>query len=121
MTDSRHSAIYRVVSRIPRGCVATYGQVARLAGLPRRARFVGYALGALPDRSHVPWYRVVNAQGRVSPRADGGPAADMQRLRLEAEGVGFDRDGRIPLEIFQWHPEPDFLDGPGPPPTSESS
>jgi methylated-DNA-protein-cysteine methyltransferase-like protein len=101
-----YRAIYAVVGRIPAGSVATYGQVAGLAGLPGRARLVGYALHALAGRSTIPWQRVVNAQGRVSPRSSGSDAAMEQRLRLEQEGVSFDANGRIPLERFQWRPEP---------------
>jgi methylated-DNA-protein-cysteine methyltransferase-like protein len=97
-------AIYAVVERIPKGCVATYGQVAGLAGLPGRARLVGYALSAMAGRSAIPWQRVVNAQGRISPRSCGSEADMEQRLRLEQEGVHFDSSGRIPLERFQWRP-----------------
>jgi methylated-DNA-protein-cysteine methyltransferase-like protein len=105
VTSVSYHAIYAVVDRIPEGRVATYGQVASLAGLPGRARLVGYALNALAGRSVIPWHRVVNAQGRVSPRS-GGSGADMeQRLRLEHEGVGFDAGGRIPLDRFLWRPQ----------------
>lgn len=99
-----YRAIYSVVSRIPAGKVATYGQVARLAGLPGHARQVGYALSALPDGSPIPWHRVVNAQGRISLRSDGGPGDSIQRILLEEEGVGFHRQGRIPLQYYLWEP-----------------
>jgi len=90
-----------VVRRIPRGRVATYGQVAALAGLPRYARHVGYALHAQPAGTPLPWHRVVNARGGISVRPwDGG--AETQRLRLEAEGVQFDARGRVPLERYGW-------------------
>lgn len=95
-------AIYAVVERIPKGSVATYGQVAALAGLPGRARLVGYALSALAGKSSIPWHRVVNAQGRVSLRSCGSGADMEQRLRLEHEGVKFDASGRILLERFLW-------------------
>ena len=95
---------YAVISRIPRGRVATYGQVARLAGLPGRARQVGYAMAALPDDTRVPWHRVVNAQGRCSLRGDGGPGHIVQRLRLQRERVRFDGQGRLSLERFRWKP-----------------
>ena len=104
MSNISTDAIYAVVKCIPVGFVATYGQVALLAGLPGHARQVGYALSALADKSAVPWHRVVNAQGRISLRADDGPAAMVQRLRLEDEGVRFDEEGRIPLSRFQWRP-----------------
>lgn len=96
--------IYSVVSRIPRGRVATYGQVARLAELPGRARLVGYALSALEGESRLPWHRVVNAAGRVSERRGGGPMAIVQRLRLERERVRFDSRHCIPLGRFRWRP-----------------
>jgi len=103
LTDT-YRAIYAIVGSIPAGRVATYGQVASLAGLPGRARLVGYALSALAGRSTIPWHRVVNAQGCISPRSCGSDADSEQRLRLEHEGVGFDANGRIPLKRFLWQP-----------------
>lgn len=101
---SRYERIYAVVRRIPRGRVATYGQVAALAGLPRQARLVGYALHALPEHSGLPWHRVINAQGRIS-LGRGQPGGDLaQRFRLEAEGVRLDPRGLVPLERFRWRP-----------------
>ena len=101
--SSRWRRIWREVERIPRGRVATYGQIAELAGLPGHARQVGYALAALPAGSATPWQRVVNAQGELSVRAafDGAPR---QRLRLLEEGVVFDAAGRIDLKRFRWRP-----------------
>ena len=96
-----HRRIHDVVSRIPRGRIATYGQVARLAGLPGQARLVGYALHALPARTSVPWQRVVNAQGAISTPLE---HAAVQRRLLEVEGIRFDSRGRIPLASFQWQP-----------------
>lgn len=96
--------IYAVVRCIPRGRVATYGQVAHLAGLPRQARLVGYALHAVAASSTMPWHRVINAAGRVSARAEGAGGSVLQRLRLEAEGVGFDTRGRVPLARYGWKP-----------------
>lgn len=95
--------VHAVVRRIPHGRVATYGQVARLAGLPGRARQVGYALHALPEGSGVPWQRVINAAGRVSPRARPG-AERLQKALLESEGVAFDAAGRVSLARYQWRP-----------------
>jgi methylated-DNA-protein-cysteine methyltransferase-like protein len=101
----RYACMYAVVRRIPRGRVATYGQVAALAGFPGRARQAGYALHALPVATSVPWHRVVNAAGRISARAE--PGADLrQRVLLEAEGVAFDGDARIRLDVYQWRPRP---------------
>jgi methylated-DNA-protein-cysteine methyltransferase-like protein len=97
--------IYAVVERIPEGRVATYGQVAALAGLPRQARLVGYSLHGLPDGSTLPWQRVVNAQGRVSQRAEPGYSEGLQRHLLEEEGVVFDLSGRIDLKRYRWEPD----------------
>ena len=98
-----YARIYAVIRRIPTGRVATYGQVAELAGLAGHARQVGYALHALPLSSAVPWHRVINAAGGVSPRAV--PGAELtQRQLLEAEGVGFDLRGRVRLENVRWRP-----------------
>ncbi len=84
--------------------MATYGQVARLAGMPGHARLVGYALSSLHDRIPVPWHRVVNVRGQISVRSGGNPADMEQRLRLESEMVSFDEHGRISLDRFQWQP-----------------
>ena len=96
--------IYAVVARIPVGRVATYGQVAALAGLPRNARLVGYAMHGLPDGSTLPWHRVINAQGKVSPRSLRGPSEGLQRHLLEEEGVVFDLGGRVDLKRYRWRP-----------------
>lgn len=98
--------IYSVVSRIPAGRVATYGQVARLAGLPGQARLVGYALHALPEGTAVPWQRVVNARGATSPRADGSGHETLQRVILRREGVRFGPRGTVSLEKYRWRPAP---------------
>ncbi len=94
---------YREVRRIPRGRVSTYGEIARLAGRPRAARQVGYALAALKDaETRVPWQRVLGKRGAfaVISLADG--AAARQRTLLEREGVRFDDAGRVPLALFGW-------------------
>jgi methylated-DNA-protein-cysteine methyltransferase-like protein len=90
-----YQRIYRVVRRIPRGRVATYGQVARLAGLAGHARQVGYALHALPDGSDV------NARGEISRRAEPGWEG-LQRSLLEAEGISFGDRHRVALSRFAW-------------------
>lgn len=99
---SSFAAIARVVRRVPRGRVATYGQVVRLAGLPRGARQVGYALNALPAGTVVPWHRVINAGGRISLPPDAGGIE--QRLRLLAEGISVTEAGRVSLSRYQWRP-----------------
>jgi methylated-DNA-protein-cysteine methyltransferase-like protein len=103
MEAGTYARIYEVVRRIPRGRVATYGQVAALAGLGGHARQVGYALSAVPDGGGVPWHRVINARGEVSPRAEPGAAEEQRRL-LEDEGVRFDPGGCVSLASFRWCP-----------------
>lgn len=100
--DSAYERIYATVDAVPPGSVATYGQIALEAGLPRRARLVGRALRELPGASAIPWFRVVNASGRISAR--GAQAMREQRRRLQAEGVRFEARGRIDLERFGWIP-----------------
>ena len=91
--------IYAVVKNIPEGKVATYGQVALLAGNPRWARVVGYALHVNPEPGIIPCHRVVNREGRVAPGfAFGGEG--VQRQLLESEGIIFETDGRIDLEKY---------------------
>jgi len=92
---------YTIVSRIPYGRVTTYGEVARAAGRPRRARAVGRALATIPDDVEIPWHRVVNAGGGISPRGD-DDACREQRARLRAEGIEFGPNGRIDLTRFGW-------------------
>ncbi len=104
MAGRRYERIYAVVSRIPRGRVATYGQVARLAGLAGQARLVGYALSALESGRRIPWHRVVNAADEISLRRDGGPAGRVQRVLLQREQVRFDARDRVSLERFRWRP-----------------
>jgi methylated-DNA-protein-cysteine methyltransferase-like protein len=103
--NRNYPRIYAAVRRVPRGRVATYGQIAQVAGLPGRARQVGYALNALTAESNLPWQRIVNSAGRISLRSE--PGADhLQRILLESEGVTFDDSGRISLDEFQWRPRP---------------
>lgn len=93
--------VYAVVRQIPEGMVATYGQVALLAGAPRRARYVGFALHRNPKPGEIPCHRVVFADGRLSPAfAFGGE--NRQRELLEAEGVGFASADRVDLARFRW-------------------
>ena len=103
--DSPYEQIYATIRRIPPGKVATYGQIAALAGLPRRARLVGTALREAPDSLDIPWQRVINAGGRVSPRGDLGVREGYQRHLLEEEGVVFSSSGRVDLERFGWDPD----------------
>src|SRR5690349_9729801 len=95
-----YERIYRAVRRVPRGRVATYGQIAELAKAsgPRQ---VGYALHSLPDGHDLPWHRIVNARGMISLDSGIG-GGSLQRALLEAEKITFDKKGRIDLKKFQW-------------------
>ncbi len=100
MAKSTFDLIYDVVKQIPRGCVASYGQVAALAGSKRWSRVVGYALHANPDPELIPCYRVVTKDGRVSPAfAFGG--GNKQVELLEADGIEF-IDGHVDMDKYQW-------------------
>lgn len=100
---SFYERVYAITRQIPRGQVTTYGTIAALCGQPLASRAVGYALRALPPTSDVPWQRVINKQGKVSPRGghERGEAA-LQRVLLEREGVVFDADDRVDLGRFGW-------------------
>lgn len=102
--NSFYQRVYREVQRIPWGKVATYGQIALLAGSPRASRVVGYALHVNPSPGGViPCHRVVNRFGGLAPGfAFGGE--DRQRALLESEGVSFNREGLVDLARFQWDP-----------------
>lgn len=97
-----YDLIYAIVRQVPRGKVATYGQVARIAGRCS-AQMVGFALAALKDSGEqaVPWQRVINAKGRISPHGF-GMGTQVQRMLLEEEGVVFVLEGNIDLQQFGW-------------------
>jgi methylated-DNA-protein-cysteine methyltransferase-like protein len=99
--------IWDTVCDIPEGCVAAYGQVAGIAGIPRGARQVGHALRQLPDGSDVPWHRVVTASGRIA-FAEGSAAFNEQVRRLKMEGVAVTA-GRVDMQTFRWQPDLDEL------------
>ena len=96
---SVYERIYAITRRIPRGRLASYGQVAAIEG-HCTARMVGYAMAAVGDRP-VPWQRVINSRGTVSERRHGGGTSRQRRL-LESEGVVFDARGRVDFELFGW-------------------
>ena len=96
--------IYDMVSRIPEGKVATYGQIAKLIGYPNHARYIGRALSHLENNSNIPWHRVVNAKGKISPRGLDG-CDDYQRIILEDENIVFDDKSCISLIEYQWQPD----------------
>lgn len=101
--ESFAERVRRVVARVPRGRVATYGAVAALAGSPGAARAVGSVLRALGSDSDLPWWRVVGAGGRITTSRV-RRTAQIQRAALENEGVGFDGSGRIRMERHEWEP-----------------
>ena len=106
--------VLALVCAIPPGRVATYGQIAALAGTPRRARFVGQVLAGLHPGESVPWQRVINAQGQISARGGerqrSSRAESRQERLLRAEGVTF-RLGRVDLSVYRWRPEEEGFDG----------
>ena len=97
--SSLYQSIYDLARQVPPGYVTTYGQIARL--LSCTARTVGFAMAALPAGNNVPWQRVINSQGKVSPRTD-GEGNILQRDLLEAEGIRFDQKGRVNLNKHSW-------------------
>lgn len=101
MAHHKYEAIYALVSQIPVGRVATYGQIARLLNQPNNARQIGYALFRVPPNSDVPWHRVVNAQGKISTSASRLGSDDIQRVLLEEEAIEF-RGDRLDLKQYQW-------------------
>ncbi len=101
-SSSLYILIYALVRRIPRGRVTTYGRIAREVGCT--ARTVGFAMAALPAGHDIPWQRVINSQGKVSPRRNGDGDL-IQRQLLEAEGVLFDPQGRVDLVRYGWEPD----------------
>lgn len=96
-----NDSVYDIVRQIPVGCVATYGQVARMAGRPRNARFVGFALHANPEPGTIPCHRVVFKDGSLAPGFAFGGKDEQHRL-LKAEGIEFLSDGRVNMEKHLW-------------------
>ena len=97
-----HERVYAMVRQVPRGRVAAYGDVATVLGSPRVARHVGWALAALPpSEADVPWHRIINSRGRISFKGQ-TVRAELQRRRLEAEGIEFSRAGVIDLTRFRY-------------------
>lgn len=99
---TREQKIWQVVTAIPAGKVASYGQVADMAGLGRQARFVGRALGKLPAGHSVPWYRVIRTNGQIA-FPEGSPAYIRQTSLLKEEGVEV-IDGRVSMRVYRWTP-----------------
>lgn len=98
--SSLYQRVYSLVKQVPPGYVCSYGCLAQRVGCT--ARTVGFALSALPSRNDVPWQRIINSKGTISPRADGGSNL-LQRDLLEIEGVCFDENNRIDLNTHGWN------------------
>lgn len=104
-----YDRIYAVVRQIPVGKVATYGQVAELAGLIGKPRVVGYALYKVAPEDEIPWQRVINAKGEISTSAFRDGSDDLQRVLLEDEGVKFEGN-KINLTKYRWQPPPEMIE-----------
>ncbi|MDD3732473.1 MAG: MGMT family protein [candidate division Zixibacteria bacterium] len=102
MKTTFHQRLVRLIKKIPRGKVATYGQIARMAGNPRAARQVVWVLNSSWEKEKLPWYRVINSKGQISLKP--GQGYELQKSLLEKEGVLFDDHGRVNLERFLWTP-----------------
>lgn len=102
-----YQRIYGLVAQIPSGKVANYGQIADFTG-GCTARMVGYAMAAIPPEVDIPWQRVVNSQGKVSPRRSGDGSL-IQKQLLEAEGIPFSAKDKIDMKVYRWQgPDPEW-------------
>lgn len=101
---SQYNSIYAIVKQIPLGQVATYGQIADLAGLYGKARLVGYALFRVDIKDDLPWHRVINAKGEISYSFQRQGGDYLQKVLLEAEGIKFQSNGKINLNQYLWQP-----------------
>ncbi|MGY0616327.1 DNA base-flipping protein [Vibrio sp. FJH11] len=99
--DQFLAQIFAVIHQIPPGRVSTYGAIAKMAGYPGYARQVGKALGNLPEGSKLPWFRVINSQGKISLQ---GRDLDRQKKQLEAEGIEVSEIGKVSLRKYKWQP-----------------
>ncbi|WP_336042122.1 MGMT family protein [Acinetobacter dispersus] len=102
-TNELHRQILEVIALIPHGKVASYGQIAKLAGLPKHARLVGYVLKHLDQESVIPWYRVINSQGKISVTRINEKGENVQQNLLEQEGI-YLLNGKVSLKVFGWQP-----------------
>ena len=102
-TNELHRQILEVIALIPYGKVATYGQIAKLAGLPKHARLVGYVLKHLDKSSEIPWYRVINSQGKISVTRINQQGENVQQSLLEQEGI-YLLNSKVSLKKFVWQP-----------------
>ncbi|MCH7297293.1 MULTISPECIES: MGMT family protein [Acinetobacter] len=102
-TNELHRQILEVIALIPYGKVASYGQIAKLAGLPKHPRLVGYVLKHLDQESEIPWYRVINSQGKISVTRINEKGENVQQNLLEQEGI-YLLNGKVSLKVFGWQP-----------------
>ncbi|MGD1921295.1 MAG: MGMT family protein [Pleurocapsa sp.] len=102
---SQYDLIYTTVKLIPTGKVATYGQIADLAGLYGKARLVGYALFRVDIKNDIPWHRVINAKGEISYSFQRQGGDYLQKVLLEEEGIKFKNNGKIDLKKYLWQPD----------------
>ena len=105
--QARMQRIWDAIRDIPQGNVASYGQIAAIAGIPRGARQVGYALRQLPKEHSVPWHRVITSSGKIAFDKDSSPFAE-QCKRLQQEDVAVLR-GRVDMQKYRWQPDLDEL------------
>ena len=106
MSSGFFERVWEIVARIPKGKVASYGQIAAMLGNPRAARTVGWALHSMPDGMQLPWHRVINSKGKISWHCR-EHEVEIQRMLLEQDGVKFDEHGRINMSRYQWRPKLD--------------
>jgi methylated-DNA-protein-cysteine methyltransferase-like protein len=102
MTESFHDRIIATIKKVPQGSVATYGQIAAIAGNPQGARQVAWVLNSSSSKEKLPWHRIINKQGRIS--LESGAGYEEQRSLLEKEGIIFSLNGSIDLKRFLWTP-----------------
>jgi len=102
-SNELHRQILEVIALIPYGKVATYGQIAKLAGIPKHARLVGYVLKHLDQESRIPWHRVINSQGKISVMRINEKGENIQQQLLADEGI-YLLNNKINLKVFSWTP-----------------
>jgi methylated-DNA-protein-cysteine methyltransferase-like protein len=106
-TQKRNERIWQTICDVPQGCVASYGQIAEIAGIPRGARQVGHALRHLPPGHEVPWHRIITSSGRIAFERGSRPYKE-QVKRLKMDGVAV-LGGRVNMKLHQWQPDLDEL------------
>lgn len=102
MPKSFYKRVLEIIKKIPKGRVATYGQIARYAGNPQASRQVAYILHSSTEKEKLPWHRVINSKGGISLRSKHG--YELQKQMLEREGITFDEENRVDLDSFGWLP-----------------